>query len=479
MLGAAARTSLEDLTCNADDSLFLAIERALDGGLGRVYVRGVDGSFAGQITLEGARELIRGGDYLQGLTAGAATRPAERILSPDESREGFGDIVAPVVDAQGRLIDVAVDQTGQFLPVAEPYLSNREFRNLVDAFLSTWISSQGQYIRDFERRFAERMGAGQGVAVSNGTVSLHLAMVGLGIGPGDEVIVPDLTFAASINTVLHAGATPVIVDVDPETWVLDPETLERAITPRTRGVMPVHVFGRPCPMTEIMEVANRHGLYVIEDAAESHGATYDGRPVGSFGQTGSFSFFGNKNITTGEGGMLLTSEIELADRIRTLRDHGMKPERRYWHDEVGYNYRMTNLQAAIGCAQLDRLPETLAHREHLANLYREKMDGLPGLSFPPAMPRRYGPVTWFVCAQVPADKRAALIQACKEELIDLRPFFHGLSVMPAYRRYGRPCPSSDHLSRTGVNFPTSARVDDKVVGLIADIFGRVLGRNSP
>jgi len=472
-----ASPSCADLSIDENDTLFTAIERALDTDLGRVYVRRADGSLAGQITLESAREAIRAGDYLAGMTAGAAARPVPTVLTADDAREGFGDIVAPVVDGQGRLIDIAIDQLGQFLPVAEPYLSHKEFRNIVDAFLSTWISSQGEYIRNFERRFADRMGAKHGVAVSNGTVSLHLAMVGLGIGPGDEVIVPDLTFAASINTILHAGATPVIVDVDPDTWVLNPETFEKAITSRTRAVMPVHVFGRPCPMTEIMEIANRHGVFVVEDAAESHGATYDGQPVGSFGQTGSFSFFGNKNITTGEGGMLLTSEPELAERMRTLRDHGMKPERRYWHDEVGYNYRMTNPQASIGCAQLDRLDDLLAHRDGLARLYRSKMDGIPGLAFPKAMDKRAGPVTWFVCAQVPADKRAALIQACKEKAIDLRPFFHGLSVMPAYRKWGRPCPNSDLLSRTGVNLPTSARVDERVAETIADIFLQILGKN--
>lgn len=464
--------------CAADASLFDAIERALDGGLGRCYVTDASEKLIGEITLDDARALIRDGAYLSGLNAGTAAKPVAKTLNKGDALMDFGAMCAPVLDKNGALVDIAVDQTASFLPVAEPYLSHKEFRNVVDAFLSTWISSQGQYIRDFEALFAKRMQAGYGIATSNGTVSLHLAMVGLGIGPGDEVIVPDLTFAASINTIIHAGATPVIVDVDPDTWVLDPATFEKAITPRTRGVMPVHVFGRPCPMTEIMEVALRRGIYVIEDAAESHGATYDGRPVGSFGHTGSFSFFGNKNVTTGEGGMVLANESELAERLRVLRDHGMKPEKRYWHDEVGYNYRMTNLQAAIGVAQLERLDETLAHRERCAKLYREKMEGIPGLTFPKPMGKRYGPVTWFVCAQVPADKRAALIAACKEHAIDLRPFFNGLSIMPAYRRYGRPCPTSDHLSRTGVNLPTSPRVDEKVASVMAEVFLKVLGKNS-
>jgi perosamine synthetase len=467
-------TRAAQLSCGTADSLFLAIERALSGEIGVCYV--IDGldKLVGEITLDHARSLIRDGSYTLGLSAGEAARQTDVVLRPGQTLSHAGVTAAPVIDGDGRLIDVAVNPSATFVPVAEPYLSQAEFRNLVDAFLSTWISSQGQYIRDFETNFAKQMGARYGLAVANGTVSLHLAMVALGIGPGDEVIVPDLTFAASINTIIHTGATPVIIDVDPDTWVISPETFEKAITPRTRGVMPVHVFGRPCPMTEIMDIAHRRGVYVIEDAAESHGATYDGRPVGSFGHTASYSFFGNKNITTGEGGMVLTSEAELYEHMRVLRDHGMRPERRYWHEEVGYNYRMTNMQAAIGCAQLERLPDLLGRRAEAARTYKRHMEGIPGLVFAPDMPPRFGPVTWFVCAQVPADKRAALIDACKHNNIDLRPFFNGLSVMPAYRRFGRPCPVSDHLSKTGVNLPTSARVSDTLAKTMADIFYKVL-----
>lgn len=460
--------------CAAETPLFAAIEIALNSGIGRCYVTDANHKLVGELTLEQARKAILDGAYLAGPTAGQLAEPVSKTLAANAARTNFGALAAPVLDSEGRVVDVAIDHAAEFVPVAEPYLSHSEFRNLMDAFLSTWISSAGQYIRDFESRFSTRMGATHGIAVSNGTVSLHLAMVALGLKPGDEVIVPDLTFAASINTVIHAGATPVIIDVDRDTWVMDPDRLEAAITPRTRAVMPVHVFGRPCPMTEIMEVANRRGLYVIEDAAESHGATYDGRPVGSFGQTGSFSFFGNKNITTGEGGMVVTSEPELAERMRVLRDHGMKPERRYWHDEVGYNYRMTNLQASIGCAQLSRLQELLAHREHLASMYVDALSGIPGLEWAPAMGERYGPVTWFVSGLVPINKRAELIAACKDQKLDLRPFFHGLSVMPAYRPYGRPCPNSDYLSRAGVNFPTFGRVDENVIGKIASTFRKVL-----
>jgi perosamine synthetase len=209
---------------------------------------------------------------------------------------------------------------------------------------------------------SSRLELAHGVATSNGTVSLHLGLAALGIGEGDEVIVPDFTFAASANSVIHVGARPVLVDVDPDTWCISTDAIERAITPRTRAVMPVHVFGRPAQMTEIAALAKARGLFVIEDCAEAHGARYDGKPVGSFSDIACFSFYGNKIVTTGEGGICLTDNPDLAARMRMLRDHGMRPERRYWHEEPGFNFRMTNLQAAIGCAQLERMDELITMR---------------------------------------------------------------------------------------------------------------------
>ena len=237
----------------------------------------------------------------------------------------------------------------------------------------------------------------------------------------------------------------------------------------------VHVFGRPAPMTEIRALADRYGLFVIEDAAEAHGAMYDGKPVGSFSDVASFSFFANKIITTGEGGICLTNNADLAARMRMLRDHGMRPERRYWHDEPGFNYRMTNLQASVGVAQIARMDELLGMRAGVHALYEKALGNIPGVTFPAEMSARARPVTWFSCALVPADKRPALIAACKDVNIDLRPFFHGLSAMPAYRRYARVCPNSTMLSKSGVNLPTSRRVNEQTVERLAGAFRKVLG----
>ena len=250
-------------------------------------------------------------------------------------------------------------ETNKFLPVAEPDLGPLEERYLLDAFQSGWISSIGEYIQRFEEGFAKFCGAGHGIAVSSGTVAIHLALLAAGVGPGDEVIVPTLTFVGTVSPVKYVGATPVFVDSEPEIGTLDPQAVEKAITSRTKAIIVVHLYGHPADMDPILDIARKYELIVIEDAAEAHGAKYKGRPVGSFGNCATFSFYGNKILTTGEGGMIVTNDKDLADRIRFLKDHAMDPNRRYWHPEVGYNYRITNLQAAIGCAQLERFNELL------------------------------------------------------------------------------------------------------------------------
>lgn len=460
------QAAADGFVCRATDSLWTAIERALDNGFGLVFVTGGDGEALGRLTLGDLRQALREGAHLGNASLSGIVRPG--------SLDDADSPVAPVLDARRRIVGIEKRPGAAFLPVAEPDLSHAELRNLMDAFLSTWISSTGDYITRFETSFAARTGMSHGVATSNGTVSLHLALAALGIGPGDEVIVPDLTFAASANVVIHLGATPVLVDVDPLTWCVSPEAIERAITPRTRAVMPVHVFGRPAPMTEIRDLALRHGLFVIEDCAEAHGASYDGQPVGSFSDVASFSFFANKIVTTGEGGICVTNDADLARRMRMLRDHGMRPERRYWHEEAGYNFRMTNLQASIGCAQLDRMDAFLNMRRKVHEGYEAALGHLPGIAFPPPMPSRHAPVTWFSCALVPAEARPRLIEECRQANIDLRPFFHGLSSMPAYRRYARKCPESARLSACGINLPTSRKVDAQTTARIAEIFASML-----
>ncbi|MBX3010284.1 MAG: DegT/DnrJ/EryC1/StrS family aminotransferase, partial [Caldilineaceae bacterium] len=226
----------------------------------------------------------------------------------------------------------------QFIPIYEPTLGEAEEALVLEAVRSGWISSNGKYLREFEERFAAFCGAAYGVSTNNGTTALHLVLHALGIGPGDEVIVPALTFVASANAVRYTGATPIFADVDPVTWTLDPAAVAALITPRTKAIMPVHLYGHPAPMPALQALADQHGLLLVEDAAEAHGAQVGDKRTGVLGQAAAFSFFANKVITTGEGGMVTTNDATLAARCRMLRDHAMPPERRYWHDEIGFNY---------------------------------------------------------------------------------------------------------------------------------------------
>ena len=349
-----------------------------------------------------------------------------------------------------------------FLPVAEPDLGPLEEQYILDALRSGWVSSIGTYIKRFEDSFAAFCGVSHGVAVSNGTVAIHLALCAAGIGPGDEVIIPALTFVATAAAVRHAGAEPVFVDSEPEIGTMDPAAVERAIGPRTKAIIPVHLYGHPADMDPILEIASARNLILIEDAAEAHGAKYKGRAVGSMGHMSTFSFYGNKILTTGEGGMVVTNNANLAGRLRFLKDHAMDPNRRYWHPEVGYNYRMTNLQAAMGCAQLERFEELCAKRQRVVNLYREAFAG-SDVTINPAMPWAE-PVPWLVCTLLPEgtarEWRDDLMAKLKAAGIDSRPYFHLLCDMPPYhdfRRVGKEeeaLPGAEDLSARGMNLPS-------------------------
>ncbi len=348
------------------------------------------------------------------------------------------------------------------IPVFAPWLSDNVRRYVLDCVDTGWISSLGEYVPRFERDFARFCEAGHAVATSNGTTALHLALVTLGIGPGDEVLVPDLTFVATANVVRYTGATPVLVDVHPVTWGLDPAAAARKVTPRTRAIIPVHVYGHPVDLDPLLELGRRHGLKVVEDAAEAHGARYKGRRVGALGEIGAFSFYGNKIITTGEGGMVVTSDGALAERARFLRDHAMDPRRRYYHPEVGFNYRMTNIQAAIGCAQLEQAESILQRRKVIAAAYEAGLADIAGLVRPPAEAWAEN-VYWMYSVLVePAfgHDRDAVRERLRARGVDSRPFFVPLHELPPYRA-DAPFPIATRLSRTGINLPSGT-------GLTAD-----------
>jgi len=363
------------------------------------------------------------------------------------------------------------------IPVAEPVLREEELANVVDAVRSGWISSLGRYIPEFERDFASYCGAAHGVAVASGTAALHLALVAVGVGPGDEVLVPTLTFVATAGAVRYCGARPILVDSSPETWQLDTRELEAKVSARTKAVVPVHLYGHPCDMDPILELAARRGFAVVEDAAEAHGAEYRGRRVGALGTVGCFSFYGNKIITTGEGGMCLTNDPVLAERLRLLRDHGMDPKRPYWHEVVAYNYRMTNLQAAVRVAQVKRLPALVGKKRTIARWYAECLAPLARagrIRLHPEAPWARG-VFWMYSVLL-ADTPVTVDHVrshLSDRGVDSRPFFHPVHTMPPYAG-GERLPVAEALATRGLNLPSGAGLEREQVERVARALAEAL-----
>lgn len=349
------------------------------------------------------------------------------------------------------------------IPVAAPVLNGNERRYVLDCLDTNWISTRGDYVPRFEAAFAQTVGARRAVACSTGTAALHLSLLALGVGPGDEVIVPALTFVATANAVAYVGARPVIADIDPDTWALDPAGLPALIGPHTRALIPVHLYGHPAPMEAIRALAAGAGIAIIEDAAQAHGASYQGRPSGSLGDLGCFSFFGNKAITCGQGGMVTTDDAALAGRMRHLANSGMAPDRPYWHDCLGFNYRMTNIEAAIGLAQVERLDWHLARRREVAAWYRERLGTLPGVRFQRQDPQ-VGHGHWMVNVRLlgagPGDI-AACRQALAEQGIETRVGFPPLHTLPPYLGLGTPPrPVAETVSRESLTLPTHAALTE-------------------
>ena len=362
------------------------------------------------------------------------------------------------------------EQNNNFIPVSEPLLSGNEVAYVTDCIQSGWVSSLGKYILEFERLFAQYCGVKHGIAVSNGTTALHLALATLGIGMGDEVIVPTLTFIATANAVHYTGAKPIFADSEEQTWNIDPVDVARCITPRTKAIIPVHIYGHPVNMGPILNLAAQHNLLVIEDAAEAHGACYQNKRVGSLGKMGVFSFYGNKIITTGEGGMITTDDDALAERARFLRDHAMSPNKRYWHTEIGFNYRMTNIQAAMGVAQMEKIEEYVERKRQIANLYNQALQGIAGVSLPPEAAWATS-VYWMYSILVDAPYplcRDELMKTLRAHNIDSRPFFYPVHTQPPYHT-SDSLPVAERLSRRGINLPSAVTLTDVDIARIAAV----------
>lgn len=342
---------------------------------------------------------------------------------------------------------------------------------------SSWISSRGDFISRFENGFAKFIGVEHATAVSNGTVALHLALVTLGIGHGDEVIVPSFTYIASVSNISHAGATPVFVDSLENTWQLDPKDIIRKITPRTKAIMVVHLYGHPCEMDEIVKIARENNLFIIEDCAEAFGSTYKDKHVGTFGDLSTFSFYGNKTITTGEGGMIVTNDETLYDRAYHLKMHGLAKYREYWHDTLGFNYRMTNICAAIGLAQLEKADEKIAKKRQLAGWYNEALKGLP------VKPHgEYGKVfhsywMYSILAGSP-DERESLRDFMKSAGIETRPTFFPVHTMPMFSHKFQKLPVAEYLGWHGINLPSWPDLKKEQVKFIADTIAKYYSKKN-
>jgi len=359
------------------------------------------------------------------------------------------------------------------IPAASADLSGNEEKYVVQAIRSSWISSSGEFVDRFEQEFAEACGVNVAIGTCNGTVALHLALLALDVRPGDEVLVPSLTYVATANAVRYMGAEPVFVDVDPDTWCIDPALLEESITRRTKGIIAVHLYGHPADMDRINHIAAVHGLWVVEDAAEAHFASYKGRPVGGLGHIGTFSFFGNKIFTCGEGGAITVNDRQLAIRARTLWGQGMDPERRYYFPVTGYNFRLTNVACAMLCAQLERATSIVESRNRIFSLYRKLLADAPGIGFQPVA-EWANPAPWLFCITVDREAygigRDELMQALAADGIDTRPFFIPLHTLPPFRekslQRGEQLDVTVELAATGINLPTYTQMDEDTIARI-------------
>ena len=362
--------------------------------------------------------------------------------------------------------------------VAQPKLGGNERKYVLDCLDTNWISSNGKYIGAFEDAFAKFCGVKHAIATNNGTTALHLALVALDLKPGDEVIIPTVTYIATANAVTYCGATPVLVDVCADTMNIDPNVISKKITSKTRGIIPVHLYGHPAEMEPLIRLARKHGLWIVEDAAEAHGAEVMGRKVGGLGTCATFSFFGNKIITTGEGGMVTTNDDNLAARLLLFRGQGMDLKRRYWFPVIGYNYRMTNIQAAIGVAQMEAVDKALSDRDVLAIWYNDALAHLQDKIILPKQQPWAKQVFWMYnifLRNGDAHKRDAVMRHLDEMGIETRPVFYPMHLLPPYEE-NTTYPVADLWSKRGINLPTHQNLTQDDVYRVADSLKKALAQ---
>lgn len=354
------------------------------------------------------------------------------------------------------------------IPIYQPSLSGNERKYVLDCIDSTWISSKGKYIKMFEGSFAEFIGLKHAATVCNGTVAIHLALLALGIGDGDEVIVPTLTYIASVNAISYTGATPVFVDSLSDTWQMDPDDIKQKLTSKTRAILAVHLYGHPCEMEKISQLCRENNLFLIEDCAEAIGSEYNGKHVGCFGDIAAFSFFGNKTITTGEGGMVLTNDETLHNRVVHFKGQGLAKNREYWHDVLGYNYRMTNICAAIGLAQLEQIETFLQKKQQIAYWYKRNLSDIPITFHQEATNVHH---SYWMCSFLveKPEQRDKLREHLSLAGIETRPIFHPVHTMPMYSKNFQKYPVAENLGWRGINLPSYPDLTEENICLISKL----------
>lgn len=448
------------------------------GGIGACLVVKHDAKFFGLVTDGDIRRALLSGVTMEAsIDKIANTSPIIATLGNDNqyifSAKNHQVRHIPVLDCNNNVLSLLFFSSDSIIPVARPYLQGNELKYLTECVTENWISSSGRFIGKFENQFATFCESKYAVAVSNGTTALHLSLVAIGIGAGDEVLVPSLSFVATANAVRYTGAKPVFIDSERETLNIDPCKLEESITKNTKAIIPVHLYGKPAKMDKIMEIADKYKIAVIEDAAEAHGAEIMGKKVGSIGLMGCFSFYGNKVITTGEGGMLVTDSKELYEKAKILRDHGMSLSKKYWHDLVGFNYRMTNMQAAIGCAQMEKIDSILRTKKDIANIYNNFLSKHSCLILPQSdafSKHIYWmyPLVFNLKERDNNKIRNDIADSLKSFKVDSRPFFFPIHTMPPYlKNYSLPV--SEKLSLTGILLPSYIGITNKEIEKICNI----------
>jgi len=467
-------------------SLNEALAKIQKSGEGIVFVT-KGGILVGSITDGDVRRHLLEGTPISSdaeLFLNSNTKKLNVGCSPIETYKAFTPAIThiPIVDSNGVIVEIITPQTDSAIPLCEPNLGLEESQLVNVALKSGWISSAGAFVDQFETSFSEYVGSNHALSVSNGTLGLVLALKLVGIEPGDEVLIPDLTFGATANAVVQVGAVPVFVDVTRESFAIDLNLAEKKITSKTKAIIPVHLYGNAAPMREILKFAEKYGLYVIEDAAEAIGTLDSNRHVGTYGHIGVFSFYGNKTITTGEGGMVVFDNPELLRKAKMMRSHGFSPEKRYWHETWGTNFRLTNLQAAIGVAQVAKIESLVLKKIQIAESYKQAL--LPSLgnliNFPVTRNGVRNSHWLSVLLLESSEKVDPLLEFLSSNRVETRKFFPPLHLQPAFAEYVKPedlFPISTDLSIHGICLPSSTTITPSEIMKVANLIIEFLLRD--